>query len=115
MTEIITEDSIALEFAARHEGKLRYVNATSPKKWLIWNEDTVEWRADDTLYVLSLVREVCREAAARCADPVISREITSAQSISAVERLARSDRRLAATKEQVGIIAKQRSRKGRAP
>jgi putative DNA primase/helicase len=51
------------------------------------------------LNVFDLVRLICRKAAAR-AKKNIRAAIISAKTVSAVERLARSDRRLAATIDQ---------------
>ena len=57
------------------------------------------WQADDTLAVFDSARAVCR-AAAKSANPRLAKELTSAKTVAAVERLARSDRRLAATADQ---------------
>ena len=65
------------------------------------------WKPDPTLYVLHLVREICRAAAAEHDMP----EMASAATISAVERLARCDQRLAALHaELVPPKPKQRER-----
>ena len=45
-------------------------------------------------------REICRQAAASCNMPKIASAIASAKTVSAVERLAKADRRMAATIEQ---------------
>jgi hypothetical protein len=60
-----TEDAIALEFAARHSGKLRYVHATSPRKWFIWDSGEEKWKPDVTRRVFWLARLVCRDARRR--------------------------------------------------
>ena len=49
---------------------------------------------------LDLVRGICREAAAECNNPKVATLIASAKTVSAVERPARADRRIAATIEQ---------------
>jgi putative DNA primase/helicase len=56
--------------------------------------------ADKTLAVFDRVRILCRMVAAGCNKPRTAKELTSAKTIAAVERLARSDRRLAATADQ---------------
>jgi putative DNA primase/helicase len=80
------EDKLALAFAEERAGNLRYVAAWG--RWLAW--DGTRWILDDTLHTFDRVRNLCREVSARA----------SAQLVAAVERLARSDRRLAATADQ---------------
>ena len=80
------EDKLALAFAEEHSGNLRYVAAWG--RWLAW--DGTRWIADDTLHTFDRVRGLCREVSAKA----------SAQIVTAVERLARADRRLAATSDQ---------------
>ena len=55
---------------------------------------------EGTLLGMSLAREICREAAARCNKLSLAKALGSAQTVAAVERLAKADRRLAATAEQ---------------
>lgn len=88
-----SDDAIALQFSAAFDGQLLYVPAWSA--WLRW--DGCRWRQDDTLAVFDLIRRQCRVAAAAAvvAHPksgdAMARSITSASTVSAVERLARSD------------------------
>jgi len=93
------EDSLALAFAKRHEDELRYVAA-----WGHWMKycDT-HWKHDDTLYAFDLARIVCREAAAEREKESAASTIASAKTVAAVDRLARADRRLAATSNQWDI------------
>jgi putative DNA primase/helicase len=77
---------------------LRYVAPWG--KWLWLKPGGCRWIADATLYVFDLIRQVCREAAAECAKPSIAAAIASGNTVAAVEKLARSDRRLAATVDQ---------------
>jgi putative DNA primase/helicase len=91
-----SDDALALDFAARHHSDLRYVAAFG--KWLVY--DGARWADDGTLKAYDLVRARCRETAAACDQPKNGSAIASAKTIAAVERLARSDRRLAATVEQ---------------
>ena len=90
-----SEESLALKFAARHSQDLRYVAAWS--RWIVW--DGCCWKRDDRLRAFDLARAICREAAAESEgrDAVV---LASAKTVSAVERLARSDTRLAATVSQ---------------
>lgn len=89
------EESLALEFAKRHGRDLRYVDTWG--KWLYW--DGKRWRPDETRYVLSLVRTVCRDAARAAEKPKDAAVIGRASTVSGVERLARADRRFAVTAE----------------
>jgi putative DNA primase/helicase len=86
------EDSLALDLAERHCDHLRYVAA-----WGTWMAfDGERWAPDPTLHVFDLVRALCRERAGQCNKPALK----AAHTVAAVEKLARSDRRLAATVEQ---------------
>src|SRR5262249_19063904 len=89
-----TEDALALELAVLHSGDLRYVADWS--QWLRW--DGTRWQPDKTLAVFDLARKLCRSAAAQCNKP--TKDMTSAKTVTAIERMARSDRLLAATTDQ---------------
>jgi len=80
------EDAMALVFAEQHAGQLRFVAAWS--RWFAY--DGVCWSHDDTLHVFDRARVICRDTSFKA----------SAKTVAAVERLARSDRRLAATAAQ---------------
>jgi len=88
------EDAIALVFAERHAGELRYVNAWG--RWISF--EGAHWIEDNTLHTFDRARTICREIAA--AGEYSPRAVASAKTIVAVERLASADRRLAATAEQ---------------
>jgi putative DNA primase/helicase len=60
--------------------------------------DGTRWAHDDTLHTFDRVRAVCREVAAACEK--LSSLVASAKTVAAVERLAKADRRLAATTAQ---------------
>jgi putative DNA primase/helicase len=91
-----SDEALALRFAERHADVLRYVAAWG--KWLTWNGQ--HWCFDDTLHVFDRVRQICREAASEANEPRIQMAIASAKTVAAVERLARTDRRLAARTDQ---------------
>lgn len=92
-----SEDWLALEFARRHHLGLRHVAATG--QWLIWNGH--RWAEDRTTVMYDLVRPIVREFAATLdGDTPKARKAATAAIVAGVERLARSDRRLAATIEQ---------------
>ena len=89
------DDALALRFTALHGEDWRY---TAPwGRWSGW--DGTRWCPDDSLRVFDLARAVSR-AAAETETPQIAARITSAQTVYAIERLARTDRRHAATVEQ---------------
>jgi putative DNA primase/helicase len=91
-----SDEALALLFAERHAGDLRFVAGWG--KWLSWTGK--HWRFDDTLHAFDLARRIIREVAAKCNKTKDARMVASAKTVAAVERLARSDRRLAATIEQ---------------
>src|SRR5262249_37681402 len=93
-----SDEALALRFAECHEGDLRYVAALG--KWLVW--DGTRWRFDETLDSRDHVRRICRAIAAGCSKDQsrIAKAIASAKTVAGVERLAQSDRRLAATIDQ---------------
>ena len=88
-----SEDAIALRFAERHADELRYVAAWG--HWMEW--DGTRWNTDQTLRIFDLARIVVREAAAGLKN---TRSMANAKTVAAVERLAKSDRRIAATINQ---------------
>jgi putative DNA primase/helicase len=91
-----SDDALALDFAAQHASEMRHVANWS--RWLKW--DTARWQSDDTLNAFDRVRVICRAAALSVNKAKQSKELASARTVAAVERLARSDRRMAATAEQ---------------
>jgi putative DNA primase/helicase len=91
-----TDEALALRFASRHVKDLRYVAALS--RWFAYTG--TYWRLDDTLFAFDRARHICREASAECNKNKISNVLASAKTVSAVERLARADRRLVATIDQ---------------
>jgi putative DNA primase/helicase len=91
-----SDDALALVFAEKNAARRRYVAGWG--KWLYWNDGV--WQDDPTLDTFDQVRKSNRELAGACKEPKVSKSITSAYAVAATERLARSDRRLAATTEQ---------------
>jgi putative DNA primase/helicase len=55
---------------------------------------------DDTLHAFNRARYICREAASKANEPRVRMAVASANTVAAVERLAKADRRLAATTDQ---------------
>ena len=97
-TPAFSDDALALEFADCHAENLRFVATWN--KWLFW--DCAHWQFEETLRAWDFAREVCRVAADDCCKIKggTAPSIASAKTVAAVERLARSDRRLAATIDQ---------------
>src|ERR1700716_169044 len=91
-----SDEALALRFADRHANDLRYVAAWG--RWLRY--DGSRWAFEDTLAAFDFARKICREAAAECNKPKAAAVVASAKTVAAVERLAKADRRLAATVEQ---------------
>ena len=91
-----TEDALALSFTRRYHLDWRYVAAWG--KWLVW--DGQRWRPEDTLAATDLIRHVCRHAAVKSENPKIAAKLAASGTVSGVERLARADRRHAATTEE---------------
>jgi putative DNA primase/helicase len=90
------EEQLALDLATGHSSHLRYV--ASWGKWMLYSGGS--WVYDDTLYVLDLCRQFTRAAARLATRPRLVAAIANAKTALAVEKLARSDRRLAATVNQ---------------
>jgi putative DNA primase/helicase len=89
-----SDDALATSFAIRHKDELRYVAAWG--RWFLY--DGMSWREDDTLHAFDLSRQVCREAAAIPNNKSgLRAALASAKTVSAIERLAKADRRLAAS------------------
>ncbi|WPB86417.1 phage/plasmid primase, P4 family [Sediminicoccus rosea] len=90
-----SDDALALAFSDRHAGQLLHVPEWGA--WLRW--DGCRWAFDKTLAVYDLARLICREAAiaaeegGRRDEQAAAAKLASAQKVSAVERLARADRR----------------------
>jgi putative DNA primase/helicase len=88
-----SEEALALRFANQHASRLRYVAKWGT--WFIW--DGTRWQRDDTVAAFNMARTLCRVAATECNEQKEAKKLASAATVAAVERLARADRRLAAT------------------
>ncbi len=93
-----SEEALALRFSRQYEAELRYVEGWG--RWMCWDE--TRWHGDDTLAVFDRCRAICRRASAECGDAQerAAMKIAAAQTVAAIERIARSDRRHAVTIEQ---------------
>jgi len=93
---LYSDESLALRFAEEYGDDLRYVAKWG--RWFLY--DGARWREDDRLKAFTYARQICRAAAAECNKPKMQAAIASAKTVAAVERLARSDERLAASVDQ---------------
>lgn len=87
-----SEEALALQFADAHAGTLRYVDLWHA--WFIFNGK--RWAKDETRYVFSLSRDLCRDEAARVNEPRRQLGLATSRTRAAVLSLASDDRRLAA-------------------
>lgn len=90
----LTEDALALTFVDQNEG-LRYVAAWG--KWMHWNGQY--WEDDDTKKTTDIVRRTLRQISRKSGGKQ-RRRLESKNTVSNVETLARSDRRIAAITDQ---------------
>jgi putative DNA primase/helicase len=95
VTPAFSDDHLALEFTNLHGDKLRYVHQWG--KWLKW--DGTRWVFESTLGAFDMARDLCRIFANACNDPEDKTKIASAKTVAAVERLAKADRKHAATSD----------------
>ncbi|MFL5238833.1 MAG: bifunctional DNA primase/polymerase [Rhizomicrobium sp.] len=91
-----SEEFLSLMFADRHEADLRFVAKWG--QWFRW--DKTRWLLEETLHAFDMARLICREAANACSKTGVAKGLASAKTVAAVERLAKADRKLAATFEQ---------------
>jgi putative DNA primase/helicase len=93
-----SDDALAAQFAERFASSLRYIGRLG--RWFEYCRTA--WLEDDTLRAFDLSRTICREAASEVAEDrkKLAMAIASAKTVAAVERLARSDRRLGGTIDQ---------------
>ena len=103
------EESLALAYAERHTHELRYVAAWG--RWMRY--DGTRWDIDDTLHAFDRARTICREVAVDCDNAKVATAIASAKTVAAVERLAKADRRLAATLDGIWLAGRCHISRGR--
>jgi putative DNA primase/helicase len=91
-----TEDALALAFTRKFAEDWRYVCAWG--RWLVWTGQ--RWQHEETLKAQHLIRNVCRDAALSVDSHRTATKLASSSTVGGVERLARTDRRHAATSEE---------------
>lgn len=88
-----TEDAVALEFAAKHEGQLLYCHTAG--SWYSWTGS--RWLKEETRLAYAWARDLCREVGtspdAKAARTTLGKSGTAA----GVERFAQADRSFAVT------------------
>ncbi len=88
-----SDEALAQRFARLHADELRYVAAWS--HWYAWTGS--RWELDSTLDAFDRARAICRAVSSDADKPNIKTALASAKTVAAVERLAKADRRIAAT------------------
>ena len=91
-----TEDGLALAFSHEFAEDWRYCAPWG--KWLVWNG--VRWNVDKALYVQHLCRKVARVGSLFAEGPKQKSRLASAGTMSAIERIVRSEPRHSATVEE---------------
>ncbi len=91
-----SEDALAQRFAERHSKDLRYIAAWS--HWYEWLG--ARWAMEPTRHAFDRARAICRVAASEAEKLGTKNRLASAKTVAAVERLAKVDRRIAATIDQ---------------
>ncbi len=91
-----TEDALALRFSNRHADDLRYI--ATKGTWLKW--DGTRWYEEATHLAFDLARRSCRTDAQELGNGKPPKEVYSAKTVAAVERMAKADRRHATIIEQ---------------
>jgi putative DNA primase/helicase len=91
-----SDDGLARELAVKFEGRVCYEAESG--QWVIWNGH--KWERDRTLAVEDMVRNHCAQRAKFCNHEGAAKSIRSKPKILGVERLARSDQKLAVRIDQ---------------
>jgi putative DNA primase/helicase len=92
----LTEDALALRFSERHAHDLRFV--AIKEQWFMW--DNTRWQPEQTYRAFDLARISCRNDAREFGNGTAKPSVFTAKVIAAVERMAKADRRQAATLDQ---------------
>ncbi len=99
-----SHDALAEQFSALYSDKLLYVAPWN--RWMEWTGS--QWKADETLHAKDLARGIARKVSAEAATRIdlgkragsIAHSLSAANTIGAIEQLARTDRRHAAAPQQ---------------
>ena len=97
-----SDDDLALRLCEEHSNTFRFV--PTQRRWMEWNGNVKRpgyWVEQSTTRVFGLARTICREASLeKDLSESLRRRICSKNTVAAVEHLAQSDDRVAATVEQ---------------
>ena len=92
---LISEGSVAEDFAAEHAGKLRYCHNTGA--WFLWSG--TRWKREETKLAYRWAHQLAKIAARQVEKPHAIVTAGKAAFASGVERIAQSDRAFAVTSE----------------
>lgn len=87
----LSDDDLADRFVTRFRGELRFVPARGA--WMVWTGRF--WKHDETRLATNGVRQICRATADTVNDEKMARKLCAERTINAVEKLARTDPRIA--------------------
>ena len=82
-----------------HGPRLQMHDVADEAEPVVSSDESV-WGTEDALAATDLIRSVCRQTAVRAENPKVAAKLASASTVGGVERLARADRRHAATTEE---------------
>jgi len=87
----LSDDDVADRFVMRSRNELRFVPARGA--WMVWTGRL--WKQDETRVAVDRVRMICRVTAGSVNDERMARKLCAERTINAVEKLARTDPRIA--------------------
>jgi putative DNA primase/helicase len=87
---IIDEEELAQRFVDEHHSTLRYIAEFG--HWMHYSEGS--WKREKTLYAFDLARKICRKGSNKM------KRWRNAKTYAAIEKIAKADRKIAATAEQ---------------
>jgi putative DNA primase/helicase len=93
----ITQDTIAVRFGDEYEDRARFDHHSG--KWFVWTGAI--WLKNEDMLALDWARQLCRLFGTESSE--LARSLGTASAIGGVEKLARSDRRLAITSDQFDL------------
>ncbi|OWY03556.1 hypothetical protein B6V75_08985 [Thioclava sp. F1Mire-8] len=89
----MTEDGVALAFAARNADRLRFCHSSG--RWYVWTGS--HWQKEESKLAFDWARQMCRTRAASEPRSAAAKALAKAATASAVERFAQADRAFAVT------------------
>src|SRR5262249_6724747 len=91
----MTEDALALRFSEEHRDDLRYIATIN--QWMRYEDG--RWKEEKTALAFDLIRDSCRKDAEAYGNGKPPKDLFCASTVSAVERMAKADRRQASVVE----------------